>query len=108
MRTTDLCNKAKQATQLSEEDYDELIRKLQERKKKNRKNGSKGYVSPNTIWVKEHRAEYAGKYVALEDGELVGTGKNYPEALADAKKNGAQKPAITYIFPLDEVPFGGW
>ncbi len=97
-----------QATQLSKEEREKLIRVLQEQKPKHSKNGGKGYVSPETIWVKEHRAEYAGKYVALENGELVGTGKNYPEALADAKKNGAQKPFITYLFPLDEVPFGGW
>lgn len=94
--------------QISNEERDKLIRVLQEQKKRSRKNGDKGYVSPETIWVKEHRAEYAGKYVALENGELVGTGKNYPEALADAEKNGAQKPFITYLFPLDEVPFGGW
>ena len=93
---------------LTSEERRELIRLLQEEENKENRNGRKGYVSPNTIWIKEHRAEYAGKYVALEDGKLVGTGKNYPEALTDARKNGAEKPMITYLFPLDEVPFGGW
>ncbi len=94
--------------QFSDEDQDKLIRILQERKLKSKSNGKKGSVHPNTIWVKENRAEYQGKYVALDDGKLVGTGKNYPEALAAAKQNGSEKPMITYIFPLDSEPFGGW
>ena len=94
--------------QISDEERDKLMRVLQAQKQNSKQNGKKGYVSPNTIWVKEHRAEYQGKYVALEDGKLVGTGKNYPESLADAKKNGSEKPMITYIFPLDSKPFGGW
>lgn len=93
---------------LSDEEFDKLSAVVSEKKKQNNKISEKGSVHPNTIWVKENRAEYQGKYVALYDGKLVGTGKNYPEALADAKKNGIEKPMITYIFPLDSKPFGGW
>ncbi len=93
---------------LTSKERRKLIQLLQEEERKTKTNGKKGSVHPNTIWVKEHRAEYQGKYVALEDGKLVGTGKNYPEALAEAKKNGSEKPMITYIFPLDSEPFGGW
>lgn len=85
-----------------------LIRVLQEQENKPETNGGKGFVHPNTLWVKKHRAEYAGKYVALEDGRLVGTGGNFPEASTDAKKNGSQNPMITYVFPLNGEPFGGW
>ncbi len=94
--------------QISDEDRDKLIQVLEKQKQKSKPNGKKGSVHPNTIWVKEHRAEYQGKYVALQDGELVATGKNYPEALTQAKKLGVEKPMITYIFPLDSEPFGGW
>lgn len=94
--------------QFSDEERDKLIQVLQEQKQKTKPDGKKGFVHPNTGWVKEHRAEYQGKYVALENGKLVGTGKNYPEALAHAKQNGSEKPMITYIFPLDSEPFGGW
>ncbi len=94
--------------QFSDADRDKLIWVLQEQKRTAKQNGKQGLVHPNTIWVKEHRAEYQGKYVALDDGKLVGTGKNYPEALADAKKNGSEKPMITYIFSPDSEPFGGW
>ncbi len=94
--------------QISDEERDKLIEVLQEQKNKNQKNGGKGFVHPNTLWIKEHHAEYQGKYVAVDNGKLVGTGKNFPEALAEAKKNGSEKPMITYLFPLNSEPFGGW
>lgn len=97
-----------QATQLTEEEREKLTRVLQEQKPTYSKNGGQNDVSPNTIWLRENRHKYGGMYVAVEDGKLVGTGKNYPETLADAEKSGAQKPFITYIFPVDSVPFGGW
>jgi hypothetical protein len=83
--------------QFSDEDRDKLIEVLQKQKNKNQKNGKKGSVHPNTIWIKEHHAEYQGKYVAVDNGKLVGTGKNLPEALAEAKNNGSEKPMITYV-----------
>ncbi len=94
--------------QFSDEDRDKLIQVLQEQKSKNKKNGGKDNVHPNTLWIKEHHAEFQGKYVAVDDGKLVGTGRNFPEALTEAKKNGSEKPMITYLFPLDSEPFGGW
>ena len=72
--------------QFSDEDRDKLIQALQEQKQRIKSNGKKGSVHPNTIWIKEHHAEYQGKYVAVDNGKLVGTGKNFPEALAEAKK----------------------
>lgn len=94
--------------QISDEERDKLIEVLQEQKNKNQKNGGKGFVHPNTIWVKEHRAEYQGKYVALKDGELIAVGKTIKEADLKAKEKGVEKPLLTYLFPLDEEPFGGW
>ncbi len=83
--------------QISNEERDKLIEVLQEQKEQNQKNGKQGYVHPNTIWIKEHHAEHQGKYVAVDNGKLVGTGKNLPEALAEAKNNGSEKPMITYV-----------
>lgn len=96
--------------QISDEERDKLIRVLQEQKNKSKANGesAKGSVHPNTLWIKAHHAEYQGKYVAVDDGKLVGTGKNFPEALAEAKKNGSEKPMITYLFHIGSEPFGGW
>jgi Family of unknown function (DUF5678) len=108
MSTAILDEIVEKTAQISDEERDKLIQVLQEQKERAKRNGKKGTVHPNTIWVKEHRAEYQGKYVALDDGKLVGTGKNYPEALVEAKQNGSEKPMITYIFPPDSEPFGGW
>ena len=94
--------------QFSDEDRDKLIEVLQKQKNKNQKNGGKGYVHPNTIWIKENHAEYAGKYVALKDGELVAVGNTIKEVDVQAKEKKVEKPLLTYLFPLDEVPFGGW
>ena len=55
---------AEKIENLSDEELDKLSAIVNERKKSNEK--SKGYVSPDTIWVKEHHAEYAGNYVASE------------------------------------------
>ena len=94
--------------QFSDEDRDKLIQVLQNQKKKSQENGEKNDVSPNTIWLRENRHQYGGMYVAVEDGKLVGTGKNFPETEKNAKNNGSRKPFITYVFPPDSEPFGGW
>lgn len=41
-----------------------------------------------TEWLKAHRAEYGGQYVAWDGDRLLGTGRNYPEALAAAQRAG--------------------
>ena len=104
---------------LSETDRAEFLRRLNEPVRKEAKpNGTKtngqmqgkqkGYVSPDTIWMRDHSAPYAGKYVALENGELVATGKGYPDTLANARKAGAKRPMITYVPRKDEKLFAGW
>ncbi|CAN5566423.1 hypothetical protein BH10ACI2_BH10ACI2_17330 [soil metagenome] len=72
-----------------------------------RTNGKKGYVSPDTIWMRDHSAPYAGQYVAVENGELVATGKGYPDTLANAKKAGAKRPLVAYVHRKDEEVWGG-
>ncbi|MBI1829274.1 MAG: hypothetical protein HYR87_07370 [Thaumarchaeota archaeon] len=58
-------------------------------------------------WIKDHQAEYAGKYVALDGYCLVGEGNSYPEAYEMAKKAGIKKPFITQVFAANSVVFGG-
>ena len=93
---------------LTSKERRELIQLLQEAENKSEQNGKKGFVHPNTIWIKENHAEYAGKYVALKDGELVAVGNTIKEVDLKAKEKKVEKPLLTYLFPLDEVPFGGW
>lgn len=94
--------------QISDEERDKLIQLLQKQKKQNGKKSKKGYVSPNTIWIKEHHDEYAGNYVALKDGELVAFGKTIKEADTKAKEKGVKNPLLHYIPAKDEEVWGGW
>ena len=59
-------------------------------------------------WLKAHRAEYGGQYVALDGDRLLGTGRNYPEALAAARHAGANNAYVDYVAPPDaEGSIGG-
>ncbi|MGI8670155.1 MAG: DUF5678 domain-containing protein [Aridibacter sp.] len=93
---------------MTDEDRQELVKRIQEQEKKTKPNGKKGYVSPDTIWVKENRAKYAGLHIALKDGKLIATGKTIKEANEKAKAKGVENPRLAYMFPPDEIPFGGW
>ncbi len=95
-----------QAVKLKPEEQRKLIEVLQEKSKSKTK--GKGYVSPDTIWVKEHHAEYAGNYVALKDGKLIATGKTIKEADLKAKEKGVKNPLLHYIPAADEEVWGGW
>lgn len=95
--------------QFSDEDRDKLIWILQEQKRKAKRNGKRGFVHPNTVWINEHYNEYAGKYVALKDGELIAFGETIKEADLKAKEKGVKNPLLTYLPREDEEIFcGGW
>jgi hypothetical protein len=95
--------------QLSDAERRELIQLLQEQETKTKPNGKKGFVHPNTIWIKEHHAEYAGKHVALKDGELIAVGDTIKEADLKAKAKGVKNPLLAYLPKEDEeLFFGGW
>lgn len=103
-----------QINELTATDRAELLRRLNNPQpnvggpKKAATNGKKGYVSPNTIWIRDHSGPYGGQYVAVENGELVATGTGYPQTLAIAIRAGAVRPMITYVPREDEQLFGGW
>ena len=96
---------------MSDKDRRRIFDQLKEppRNETTKSGGKKGYVSPNTVWMRDHSAPYAGQYVAVENGKLVATGKGYPDTLSNAKKAGAIRPLIAYVFRKDEeVWVGGW
>lgn len=107
MSTAVLNEIVEKAVVLTRAERRELLRLLQEQEEKIKLSGKKN-PSPNIEWLKEHREEVAGKYVALENGKLVGQGRNIREADQEAKRNGAQKPLLTYVAREDEEIWGGW
>ena len=60
-------------------------------------------------WIKAHRAEYGGKYVALDGDELVAVGQRYGEARKMAVQKGYLNVFVGDVLPLDYEGFmGGW
>lgn len=108
MSTAILDEIVEKTAELTDTERRELIQLLQEQEIKNKPTGKKGYVSPNTLWIKEHHAEYAGNYVALKDGELIAVGKTIKEADLKAKEKGFDKTLLHYIPAKDEEVWGGW
>lgn len=60
-------------------------------------------------WIKAHRAEYGGMFVALDGDKLLGTGKRYGDALRIARQSGCPNAFIGDVLPLDYTgSMGGW
>jgi hypothetical protein len=59
-------------------------------------------------WLRQHRHEYAGQYVAIEGDKLYAHGLNGRKTLAEARQAGAKHPLVVRIEAEDELPFGGW
>ena len=59
-------------------------------------------------WLKAHREEFAGLYVALNGDRLVGKGATIREAHDQAKRLGIAHPFLTHISSGGDAPFGGW
>jgi hypothetical protein len=106
-----------QINQLSAEEAGQLAQYLHER------SGANGATTTNSpdaarreekrrlraAWLKEHRAAYAGLYVALDGDRLLGTGQNYPEACAAAQQAGVKDAYVDFVYPADYVgDIGGW
>ncbi len=107
MPTTVIDEIIEKTENLTDEERSELMKLLLDQEKKN-KPKKKGYVSPNTIWVKENSKNYRGMHIALKDGELIATGRTIKEANEKAKAKGVDKPLLHYIPAEDEEVWGGW
>ena len=59
-------------------------------------------------WLKAHREEFAGEYVALDGDVLVGHGATIAEAHEQAKRKGVQSPFLVRLTSEKEILFGGW
>lgn len=59
-------------------------------------------------WLREHRHEYGGQYVALVGDKVVANGLEPRNVLHTARNAGYSSPLIVRIEASDELPFGGW
>ena len=102
---------------LSPQQRSELILYLQEQEKQD---VSSSAASPDSDaaeimrqrraqWLKTHRDEFGGQYVALDGDRLVGTGRNFHEALQAARALGVAQSFVTYLPKTDEIGYmGDW
>jgi hypothetical protein len=60
-------------------------------------------------WLKSHRQEYGGQYVALDRDQLLAVGPSYRIAREKALAAGKPNAFITYLAKPDEIAeTGGW
>jgi len=98
---------------LSDEERNHLISFLTNQSFESRANGDSVnevdvYRVSERAWLKEHRSEYAGQYVALDGNHLVSHGRDGRKVYAEARQAGVAVPYIVRIEAEDEPPFGGW
>lgn len=61
------------------------------------------------LWIRSHREDYGGLYVALVGDQLIGTGRRYGDALKIAREKGYPNAFIGDVLPIDYEGFsGGW
>lgn len=60
-------------------------------------------------WLKSHREEHGGQYVALDGDQLLAVGSNYRIAREKALAAGKPNAFVTYLSKPDEIAeMGGW
>lgn len=60
-------------------------------------------------WLKSHREEYGGQYVALDGNQLIAVGSNYRITREKALAAGKTNAFVTYLSKPDEATeMGGW
>ena len=59
-------------------------------------------------WLRSHWREYAGKWVALNGGNLVAAAAGAREVLEKARAAGIRSPFLVHVTEPSELPFGGW
>jgi hypothetical protein len=73
-----------------------------------RENGDDETRQRRLEWLKSHREEYAGQYVALAGDVLVGHGPTIRDAYEQAKQQGVENPFLVRLTSEREVLFAGW
>lgn len=65
-------------------------------------------LSRELRWIEEHRAEYAGQWVAVRGNRLLGSGSDGRHVYEAARAAGDERPFVTRVEPIGELPFAGW
>ncbi len=66
------------------------------------------YRNREQQWLKDHGAEYAGLWVALDGELLISSGTDGWQVFDAARKAGIRVPFVVQVESPDDLPFGGW
>lgn len=58
-------------------------------------------------WIRDHRAEYAGRWVAVDGPRLIAVGDDPKTVLAEARAAGVPCPLLDHVLPPGPY-WGGW
>jgi hypothetical protein len=58
-------------------------------------------------WLREHRREHAGQWVAIEGDRLVAHDLDADKFFAEVEQSGVKDPLFAHLEPEDERPFAG-
>lgn len=59
-------------------------------------------------WIREHQAEYADQWVALDGDRVIAAGFDAKVVFEAADAAGVASPFFVHMEPKDALPFGGW
>src|SRR5262245_6480659 len=65
-------------------------------------------INKEMKWLREHRAEYANQWVALDQDRLIKAGSSAKEVHAAANAAGLPHALIVLVEPPDTPPFAGF
>ncbi len=65
-------------------------------------------VKQELKWLRDHRAEYANQWVALDGDRLISAGHSAKEVHTAAKAAGVPHALIVLVEPPDALPFAGF
>lgn len=65
-------------------------------------------LSRELNWLKAHRDEYVGQWVALDGERLIAHGVDAHKVYQAAREAGLLSPFVEQVLPTDDLPFGGW
>ena len=60
------------------------------------------------LWLANESGPYAGQWVALDGNRLIAHGAELATVSAAARAAGVNRPLLTHLPPVGELPFGGW
>lgn len=59
-------------------------------------------------WLRKHRAEYAGQWVALNGEQLIASGDDLKQVVSTARRLGVPDALMMRVEPNDALPFAGF